>query len=535
MTGVMITKILIRGYRLFREQAIEPSPGMNIVVGDNETGKSTLLEAIGLALTGRINGRWAIEELNPFWFHVGNVGDFFAKYGTGEQVAPPEILIELYLNSTDADAQRMRGVHNSLGQDCPGVRIHIKPSDDYRVEFDEYMKADHPAVLPTEFYDVDWRDFDDQQIRRRPTALGVSFIDSRTIRSASGVDYHTRQILSSFLDEKERAGIAVAHRKARHQMTVEALASVNEQIAQDSTDLHDNVIGLAMDQSARASWETGVVPQVTDIPFAMIGQGQQAAIKVALAMRRRADSARFVLIEEPETHLSYGGLRRLIARIEALAGDEQQIFITTHSSFVLNRLGLDNLLLLSSGGAARLTDLSADTVAYFKHLSGYDTLRLVLAGRLVLVEGPSDEMIFERAFRDVTGATTAQAGIDVVSMGGITFARALELCAKLDRPVIALQDNDGTAPADIVAGVTEFLSDDRKMCVGDPALGHTLEPQLIAANGADTMRTILNLRPQDNPATWMPNHKTEAALRILESEHAIGYPPYLLEAVDLAR
>ena len=487
----MIEKIVIRGYRKFAALEIEPHPKMNIVVGDNETGKSTLLEAIGLALTGKVNGKWAIEELNPFWFHVTNVADYFRKFGTADQIAPPEIEIELYLASDDAEAQRMRGVHNSLARDCPGVRLHIKPSDDYTVEFAEYMQGEHPDVLPTEFYNVEWRDFNDQQIRRRPAVLGLSFIDSRTIRSTAGVDYHTRQILSSFLDAKERAAIAVAHRKSRHQMTVEALASVNEQLAKDGSDLHDNVIGLTMDQSARASWETGVVPQVADIPFAMIGQGQQAAIKVALAMRRRAESARFVLIEEPETHLSYSGLRRLIARIESLAGVEQQIFVTTHSSYVLNRLGIDNLLLLGATSVARITDLTEGTVAYFRRLSGYDTLRLVLATRLVLVEGASDEMVFERAFRDVTGQTTAEIGIDVVPMGGITFGRALELCAKLNRPVIALQDNDGNTVEKILEGLLTFLSDDRKMCIGDKSLGHTLEPQLIHANSAATMREIL--------------------------------------------
>ena len=109
-------------------------------------------------------------------------------------------------------------------------------------------------------------------------------------------------------------------------------------------------------------------------------------------------------------------------------------------------------------------------------------------------------------------------------MGGIAFARALELCAKLDRPVVALQDNDGTDPADILAGLADFLSNDRKMCVGEPALGHTLEPQLITANGAETIKEILELRPQDNPVTWMPNHKTETALRILESDSANRLP-----------
>jgi putative ATP-dependent endonuclease of OLD family len=532
---VVIKKILIEGYRAFGKLNVCPNSGMNIIVGDNETGKSTLLEGIGLALTGRLNGRWASEELNPFWFHQPNVTAFFDKFGSEEAIPPPEIEIELYLESEEPDVQRMRGVHNSHKEDCPGIRLHIKPADDYAAEFQAYMDDDCPHVLPTEYYEVVWKDFNDMPIRQRPQVLGVSFIDSRTIRSSTGVDYHTRQILGSFLDTRERAAVAVAHRKARHQITTDALGSVNTQMAQDSGSLHETSIGLAMDQSARASWESGVVPQVAEIPFAMIGQGQQAAIKVALAMRRRADSARFVLIEEPETHLSYSRLQRLIARIEKLRGDEQQIFVTTHSSYVLNRLGIDKLLLLTNASAARITDLSADTVSYFQRLSGYDTLRLVLANKLVLVEGPSDEMIFQRAFKDTFYNEPAEAGIDIVAMSGITFSRAFELCARLNRPVVALQDNDDRQPDEIREDLQVYLSDDRRMFVGDPSLGTTLEPQLIRANGVDRLKTVLGLRAQDDPATWMPNHKTEAALRILTSTETISFPPYIVEAVESFR
>ena len=74
-------------------------------------------------------------------------------------------------------------------------------------------------------------------------------------------------------------------------------------MAKDNAALHSR-IGLQMDQSARSGWEGGVVPQVDEIPFAMAGQGQQAMIKVALAMSRTAH-ATFVLIEEPENHLSH--------------------------------------------------------------------------------------------------------------------------------------------------------------------------------------------------------------------------------------
>ncbi|MCH8562455.1 AAA family ATPase [Nesterenkonia sp. YGD6] len=529
----MISKVVINGYRKFRRFSIAPDPRTNIIVGDNETGKSTLLEAITLALSGRIDGRWANEELNPYWFNADDVREYFAAYAEDSQTAPPSISIELYFDSRDPEVQRMRGVHNSLKMDCPGTKLEVSRSLDYEEEFASFMAdKERPDVLPIEYFEAEWRDFNDRPLRRRPTALGLSVIDSRTIRSKAGVDHHTREILDSFLDPRERAAISVAHRKSRQEMATTALSSLNMKIREGSEAIHDAPLGLTMDQSARASWEAGVVPQVDGIPFAMAGQGQQASIKVALAMKRRAESARIVLIEEPETHLAYSRLQRLLARVETLAGESQQLFVTTHSSFVLNRLGLDKLICMHGDTPSRITELGEDTVSYFKHLSGYDTLRLVLADRVVLVEGPSDEMIFKRGYFDKFRKYPESDGIDVISMNGITFKRALELCARLDRDVVALQDNDGTPAAEIIEELSEYTSTNRAMFVGEPALGATLEPQLITVNGVENMRKILSLRPRDNPETWMPNHKTEGALRILESQESVAIPAYINQAIE---
>lgn len=112
-------------------------------------------------------------------------------------------------------------------------------------------------------------------------------------------------------------------------------------------------------------------------------------------MSRSAETTAYALVEEPENHLSHTSLTKLVSRIEELAGS-RQIFLTTHSSFVLNRLGLDKLVLLHRGTKAAIEALPPDTVKYFKRLSGYDTMRLVLADKVVLVEGPSDEMVFEK-------------------------------------------------------------------------------------------------------------------------------------------
>jgi len=535
MNAIMIERIIVQGYRCFENLDVSPNPGMNIIGGDNESGKSTLLEALALTLTGKANGRTAREELNPFWFNARSVTEFFDKYGTRDQVALPEILIELYLSDRD-EFQRLRGVHNSRQVDCPGVLMRIAPADQYREEFEAYLRDTPPTVLPVEFYEIEWKDFGDNTLSQRPKELATSFIDSRTIRSTSGVDYHTREMLSEHLDSKERACISIAHRKSRQEITDSTLAGINKRLAEEHSSLHHRPIGLQMDQSSRASWETDIVPQVDDIPFAMAGQGQQAAIKVALAMSRTSGTSTFILIEEPENHLSHTSLTRLIARIEGLAADDQQLFVTTHSSFVLNRLGVDKLLLLHHGSPSKLSDLGEDTVGYFRKLAGYDTLRLVLAERLALVEGASDAMVLERAYKDKTGDLPIDDGIDIVSMDGLTFKRALELCACLDRQAIALQDNDEHSPAEVRSSVTHLLADDKRiMLVSDPAKGKTLEPQICSVNEDGLLRRVLHITDRADPVTWMTNNKTEAALRIFDSDESIAFPDYIEQAVDLLR
>jgi putative ATP-dependent endonuclease of OLD family len=531
----IIKRIVVKGYRCFAHLDIEPNAGMNIIVGDNEAGKSTLLEAISLALTGKVNGKWSSDELNPFWFNQAQVHAYFRNYGTSEPAPAPEVLIELYF-SDDDDVQQLRGVHNSRREDCPGISFRAFPSPDYDPEFAAYMADSPPTIVPVEFYDVEWRDFADGSLAHRPKNLAVSFIDSRTIRSTSGVDYHTREMLSAHLDAKEKAQLSLAHRTSRQAITDGALKSINDRIAAENATLHDRPMGLQMDQSSRTSWETGVVPQVDNIPFAMAGQGAQATVKMILAMSRSAGSASFILVEEPENHLSYTTLTRLVNRVEQMAGANQQLFITTHSSFVLNRLGLDKLLLLHDSRAAKLTSLGADTINYFRKLPGYDTLRLVLAQKVALVEGPSDQIILERAFKDETGRLPAEAGIDIITMGGLTFKRALEVCSCLDRQAVALQDNDGKSVVEITDQVAHLTKPGhRELLVSEPEKGETLEPQIAAVNDPAVLRSILQVTGRADPTTSMTNNKTEAALRIFDSPIRITFPSYIYEAVARLR
>ena len=529
----MIKKIKVRGYRIYKDFCLIPDRKLNLLVGANEAGKSTLMEAIALALTGRIGGRSASEDLNPYWFNTEIVAEFLHSRANKNPVALPEIHIELFFEDR-SDLQRLCGAVNSdiPTNACPGISMRIIPNPDYSVDIDEWLKSP-THLLPVEYYTVDWRSFADEKITERPRQLATAIIDSRTVRSSSGVDYHLRQILSDHMEPVERAAVSLAYRTVKASMSKSALVDVNNRIGTINAALHEKPIALAMDQSSRTSWENVITPHVNDVPFSMSGQGQQAAIKISLAMNRHSGKSNFVMIEEPENHLTHTSLSVLLNRIQSLASNDQQLFITTHSSFVLNRLGLNSLVLLGGGSPCRISGLSPDTVSYFQKLPGYDTLRIALANKVVLVEGPSDEIIFERIFKDKYGCRPIEFGIDVISMRGLSLKRCLELCAALDKNVVALRDNDGYDPSDLRQDLSSFLKvNEREVFIGDVSHGKTLEPQIMHYNDEKTLRSILSISNSADLATWMQREKTESALRIAASLQNITPPKYIADAVE---
>lgn len=531
--STLITKIHIRGYRIYKDFTLRPNAKLNILVGDNDAGKSTLMEAIALALNGRIAGRGVLEELNPHWFNVDLVEQFVSQRKAGQKAALPEILIELYFEDND-ELQGLCGAVNTEvpTNACPGVFLRIFPNEEYQDMLDAWLKDPNP-LLPVEYYTYEWRSFADKELTKRPRMLSIATIDSRTVKSTAGVDYHLRQILSDHLETAEKASISLDFREVKANMTTGALAPVNKRLSTLDASLQAEPMALAMDQTSRTSWESVVTPHVDGVPFAMAGQGQQAAIKISLAMKRHSANVKIVMIEEPENHLSHTSLTTLLERIESLASDNQQLFISTHSTYVLNRLGLDALHLLNQNSVSKITELDPDTVSYFKRLPGYDTLRLVLAKRVVLVEGPSDEIIFERVFSDLFDLRPMAAGIDVVSMRGLALARCLELCAAINKPVAVMRDNDGIDPSELREPNKEWLDGaERELFIGDVADGHTLEPQLITANTEAHLRDVLAITPAANLLVWMTREKTEGALRLASSKKVLHAPKYMKAAAE---
>ena len=293
------------------------------------------------------------------------------------------------------------------------------------------------------------------------------------------------------------------------------------------------MLSVSLDSSSKSNWEHGIETQLDDIPLSLAGKGEQNSIKIKLAMES-ADSTNIFLIEEPENHLSHSNLNKLINKVAEKSCDKQLI-ITTHSNFVLNKLGIENVILFSPDKKSiTLKKLKSDTRDYFLKLPGHETLRLILSRKAILVEGPSDELIVQKAFLIKNSCMPLEKGVDVISVSGLAFKRFLEISDLLNIRTCVVTDNDGD-PNALDKKYQDFTNKKNiKICYDKDAEFKTLEPQLLKINSLEKVNTILGKSYNNDVELlkYMKDNKTDCALKFFNTSETFKVPNYIIEAVN---
>ena len=539
----MIKKIKISNFKSFYGLfELELNQGINILVGNNESGKSTILEAIHLALTGMYNGRGIRNELSPYLFNNQAVKEYLDSLTTQDKKQPPTLEVEIFFEGRGFPT--FEGNNNSERANQVAVfRFTVAFSETYKDEYELLLSKGEIKSLPIEYYEASWITFARSNITSKSIPVKSVLIDSANYRYQNGSDVYISRIVRDILEPQDIISISQAHRNMVDGFAADpAIKTINEKISSEST-IVDGDISLSADLGSKNSWENSLVTQVAGVPFSYIGKGAQCVVKTELALsHKRAQDAGIVLIEEPESHLSFANLNQLISSIQKKYQDKQ-IIISTHSSYVANKLGLEKLILLNDHKVVVIHELSS--ADFFKKMAGYDTLRLILCKRAILVEGDSDELVIQRAYMDQNdGKLPIYDGIDVISVG-IAFLRFLELAKRLNIPVAVVTDNDGDLEA-LEKKYEEYRScANIKICydhivdTGTLKIGksdynyNTLEPKLLKENSLATFNTIFGTTytDEDELRKYMKHHKTECAMRIFDAEQSITFPNYIMEAI----
>ena len=148
-----IKRIIIENFKCFEGKfSLDLNSGLNILVGDNESGKSTILEAINLALSGLIYGRYLGTELTQALFNNKVIEQYLESLRTDNQLQPPHIMIELFFDIDDISlSASFEGNTNSLKEKHCGIQFKLFFNEKYQEEYNLLInRVDKICSIPIE-------------------------------------------------------------------------------------------------------------------------------------------------------------------------------------------------------------------------------------------------------------------------------------------------------------------------------------------------------------------------------------------------
>ncbi len=529
---------------MFKDEIIEVNEGFNIFVGNNDSGKSTILEILQILISGKIDNYSFERQLKASCFNY-DVRSAFREQITQLNVKIeelPSIILEAYFTD-DGENSEFKGTNNELGEDCPGIRMNVEFNQDYEKTFKNMLKTGEIYDIPIEFYKTSWKDFGDNAIVFRSFPVRVTVIDTTQKDYSSAVNRFINSRIANNLSDDEKVNLARAYRNMKNDFNNnENVKHLNERIDKDER-LDNRKIKFGIKEEVLDAWMNEVSIDVENIPFEDMGFGTQNLIKMELVFKQNTEKSTVILFEEPENNLAFGNMSKLISNI--IQDQGKQVFISTHSSYVANRLGLKNIILLHEGKTSQLTNVNTGTVEFFMKLPGYNTIRFLLADKVILVEGPTDELIIQRAYKDKYGKLPIENGIDVMAVDSLAFKRYCDLALLVKKPLNIVIDNDGDIQHNILDRYEGYLSkyeDLIKIYYEKIEAFNTIEPSVVAANSKNNdmiekfKRVISKNGSMMNKTgkelvEFMTRNKAEWGLRVFDSDESIEFPEYINDAI----
>lgn len=517
----IIEKIRLSNFKKFEQFEVDFHKEMNILIGDNEAGKSSILTALDLALSGsrsKVDSAGVESLLN-----IGSIAKFFSE-GARSIGRLPTMFVEVYLS--DQGNPELNGKNNSLGKQCDGLRMVCAPLDEFGKEIADIL-GQPGENFPFEYYAVRFSTFADQPYSGYSKHIRHLLIDSSQINHDYATREYTKSMYSAHASAPQKYKFQNEYRKHKTQFRADILAELNDTLSDYKFTVRNN---------AKSNLETDLVITEGDIPIENKGKGKQCLIKTEFALKKNIGTYRLdaILLEEPENHLSHLNTKKLIQSIRE--SKTKQVFLATHSSLICTRLDLRKVVMLnsSSGAPLLLNGLSPDTADFFMKAPDNNVLEFILSKRVILVEGDAEFILMEAFYKKVAGGRTPeQDDVHVISVGGTSFKRYLELAKALEIKTAVIRDNDGDHKKNCIDSYSDFAGLGRVKVFADPVNERsTFEICMYADNIAACDELFGPGRKTLPVQDYMLKNKADAAFELLDKKEAdLVTPQYIQEAI----
>lgn len=425
----VIRKLTVSRFRGIEKLEWRPLPGMNIILGGGDVGKTTILEAITLLLSP--TNATTVSE-SDYW----------------QRDSSKEFLVEAVLSLSEAS-----GISTQKSFSWPwtwnGIDA-VPPAA--KKEGDDLLDADDPVyrvrVRGTTELELSWEivqpndeaDHFSVSVRRKIGVVRLS-ADERNDRDlrlvyGSGLD---RLLADGAL--RARIGKWISEldlEKSLNEAGKNAIGELDKRLVGSALP-HDLKLGLTTSQGLSIGALIGLLAkkQGVSLPLASWGAGTRRMVTLEIVSAAEKEAS-ITLIDEIERGLEPYRLRKLIS---AISDDDEQAFITTHSPVAI--ACSEKAQLWYMDGIGNIGALPRDKIAPQQRRDP----ETFLAKIAVIAEGPTEvgflHFLLERAF----GSAPLDYGVRVCDgQGNPATLDLLETLSASGLLFAGLVDNEGTDP-----------------------------------------------------------------------------------------
>ncbi len=448
-----LSELHIEGYKGFQDPfSVSLQKGLNVIVGENASGKTAIIDAIRLLLREDEFGRTPINE-----------SDFHRSF------APPR---------KSAQAFRLRAEFTDLSD---VEHVAFLPWSDENGDASLTLLVDNKQNHRGHYKRTLWGGVSQASMFEWELFDSINCVYLPPLRDAeSRLSEGRSSRLARLLKNLQRQAIQEAKRKGEPLPIEEDVRKFYEKLSEDEGGViaqANELIRARLRESFGPVFGQDTHIQFSEVSFNRIVESLRLMffpeINVASSADFRAleenslgynnllylatvlaeltetheglDYFSVLLIEEPEAHLHPQLQIRLLKYLESTARDKNvQVIVTTHSPVLASSVSLETVIQLCAVNkkphaiALRSCGLTEQSKAFLNRWLDTTKSNLLFARGIILVEGIAEAMLLPEMAKiilskhDDPAKTLEDFGVSVINMNGIYFKHFMQLFADLD-------------------------------------------------------------------------------------------------------
>lgn len=498
--GIRLESIRIKGFRGFRNIEMD-FENTSVLVGANNSGKTTILKALQIALTNT---------------HFISNDDFFYC----DDYIDDTIIIDVLFKPIDAEEKAISEFDDNWSDVFKTERIGIDSEGNQIMAFRTIIKENNKTFRKKQYYIDQWE----------------SFIDGET----NWYDYHYESELSFYFDEipfvyieanrdilddiKSKSSylgriLSSLEFTAEAKQTIEKLISELNTATIDSsavlTDLQKTLMELdtAMDNPRNNVQLTPFTKKIRDLnkgirinysEFSMDyhGMGTRSwssmlVLKSFLNLNQKFHVENekcyfpIIAIEEPESHLHPNAQKKLYRQINDIVG---QKIISTHSNYIASNAKLNQIRSLSKIndlikiGKVHVEKLSKEELRQINRQVINTRGELFFSKVVVLFEGETEEQSLPLLVSKHFGYDYVELGVNFIGVGGAgNYLPFIRFCEAFNIEYLIFSDNEPDINTKVLKQISQSKSKDSSKVVF-VSTGNDFEKELCEKGYLDEVK-----------------------------------------------